>query len=104
MGNTPMHACLQVHKRMGRLKALVCVFPDGPHAYLCTTGAETFSCLSAVGWIFTVLLTYAGFIMLALGAAWNANLGSKLSEIREKWHELRAMPTMKGPEPASTSV
>jgi len=30
--------------------------------------------LSPVGWIFTVTLTYSGFILLAVGALWNANI------------------------------
>lgn len=77
---------------------------SGQYAFLCTTGAETFSCLSAVGWVFTIFLTYSGFFLLASGAAWNSNLCSKLSSVRHKWHELREISRSKsGPPPASAS-
>ena len=35
---------------------------------------ETMQYLAPVGWIFTVTLTYSGFILLAVGALWNANI------------------------------
>ena len=57
---------------------------QGDFAYLCTANAETFSCLSAVGWVFTVVLTYAGFALLAVGSLWNAQLLTKLAAVRDK--------------------
>mmetsp|Transcript_44108 Transcript_44108/g.70871 ORF Transcript_44108/g.70871 Transcript_44108/m.70871 type:complete len:170 (-) Transcript_44108:219-728(-) len=63
----------------------------GQFANHCTTNAESFSCLSPVGWIFTIFLTYFGFGLLAAGSAWNAQLLTKLTTIRTKWHELRAL-------------
>jgi len=63
---------------------------SGPLAGICTEGAETFGCLSAVGWAFTVGATYSGFLLLFVGAAWNANLLSKLAAIQDKWRALRA--------------
>lgn len=51
---------------------------------------ENFSCLSAVGWVFTVFCTYTGFTLLIVGTMWNADLIGKLSAIREQWRELRA--------------
>lgn len=50
---------------------------------------ETFRCLNAVGWIFTVFLTYFGFLLLLIGSFWNANIMDKLDEFRAKWRELR---------------
>lgn len=63
----------------------------GDFAHLCSTNAESFSCLSPVGWIFTIFLTYLGFGLLAMGSAWNAQLLKKLAAVRTKWHELRTM-------------
>jgi len=51
---------------------------------------ETFYCLSAVGWLFTVVFTYLGFAMLFVGTLWNGNICQKLKDIKEKWHELRS--------------
>lgn len=50
---------------------------------------ENISCLSAVGWIFTIVCTYTGFTFLVVGSMWNANICDKLSNFREKWNELR---------------
>jgi len=57
---------------------------------VCTENAETFACLTPVGWAFTVVATYLGFVILFLAAAWNAKLLSKLRAIRTKWRALRA--------------
>ena len=57
---------------------------------LCSAGAsESFACLSTVGWIFTVALTYSGFLVFFFASFWNANLIGKLIVIRNKWHALR---------------
>jgi len=50
---------------------------------------ENMSCLSLVGWLFTVVFTYAGFLLLFIGTMWNANIISKLKEIRKQWQQLR---------------
>lgn len=51
---------------------------------------ETIKCLSTTGVFFTIIFTYVGFILLACGTLWNANIVDKLKDIREKWRELRA--------------
>jgi len=51
--------------------------------------SENMSCLSAIGWLFTVVCTYSGFILLFIGTMWNANIISKLKQIKEKWQALR---------------
>jgi len=50
---------------------------------------ETFRCLSPVGWVFTVVLTYLGFACLVVGTMWNANICDKIQDFRDKWAELR---------------
>jgi hypothetical protein len=61
----------------------------GSSQYVDNCGSETMACLSAVGWIFTVVLTYTGFIFIAVGTLWNANMIDKCKLIRKKWAELR---------------
>ena len=51
---------------------------------------ETMQFLSPVGWIFTVTLTYSGFVLLAIGALWNANIVKKIKKLKEKCRELKA--------------
>lgn len=50
---------------------------------------ETMQFLSPVGWIFTVTLTYSGFVLLAIGALWNANIVKKIKKLKEKCRELK---------------
>ena len=68
-------------------------WPSGPwpgsSEYRHGCESENMSCLSAVGWIFTVVCTYSGFILLFIGTMWSANIVSKLKAIREKWKALR---------------
>lgn len=45
--------------------------------------------LSPMGVLFTIVFTYTGFILLAIGTMWNANLTTKLSSLKEKWRQLR---------------
>jgi hypothetical protein len=52
--------------------------------------AETFACLSLIGWIFTVGLTYSGFALFFFASFWNANLVGKLRDIADKWKSLRS--------------
>jgi len=51
--------------------------------------------LAPVGWIFTVTLTYLGFIGLAIGSLWNANIVQKCSKMKKEWRALRG--TRRGP-------
>jgi len=51
---------------------------------------ENVTCLSAVGWIFTIACTYSGFILLFWGTMWNANLLGKLKQIKKQWQALRS--------------
>lgn len=50
---------------------------------------ENFACLSTIGWIFTVAMTYGGIALLVIGTMWNADIIGKCEEIREKWGEIR---------------
>ena len=50
---------------------------------------ESFECLSAVGWVFTVVLTYTGFATFFFATMWNANLPAKLEAIAARWRALR---------------
>lgn len=51
---------------------------------------ESFQCLSTVGWLFTIVFTYSGFILLMVGSLWNANIMDKLAELKEQWKALRS--------------
>lgn len=51
---------------------------------------EKMRCLTTLGAFTTLVCTYTGFILLAVGTMWNANLVSKLKDARDKWRELRA--------------
>lgn len=63
-----------------------CYHGDG----LCSGGvSESMVCLSAIGWVFTVVLTYSGFLLFFFASFWNANLLGKLTAIRAKWIALR---------------
>jgi len=63
-------------------------FP-GSSQYRAGCKNQYFTCLTLTGWIFTIGLTYSGFILLFTGTMWNANLLSKLKAVRVKWKELR---------------
>jgi len=64
---------------------------EGDFADLCTTLDESFACLSSVGWVFTVFMTYAGFGIFIGASLWNADVLQKVGKIQSKWHELRDM-------------
>jgi len=70
------------------------VWPPGPwpgsSQYRPNCEDEDMACLSVVGWLFTIVFTYTGFIMLFVATMWNAKICEKLREIRRKWAELRA--------------
>ena len=55
-----------------------------------TVQDENLTHLSTVGILFTILATYSGFVMLAVGTLWNAEILKKLGNIRDRWNELRA--------------
>lgn len=60
--------------------------------YECTchcTNSENLFHLSAVGWTFTITMTYLGFIGLAVGSLWNADIISKCKKMRREWRRLR---------------
>eukprot|EP00118_Oscarella_pearsei_P000349 m.4757 g.4757 ORF g.4757 m.4757 type:complete len:103 (+) comp11233_c0_seq1:750-1058(+) len=51
---------------------------------------ENVSCLTPVGILFTTVLTYSGFLFLAVGVLWNANIIQQCKKIGMRWKELRA--------------
>ena len=59
---------------------------------VCGANAETYACLSVVGWIFTVVMTYVGFAFFFVATFWNADLVGKLRAIRDQWRALRRTP------------
>jgi hypothetical protein len=69
------------------------VWPAGPwpgsSQYRSDCHEESMECLSAVGWIFTIALTYGGFGTLFIGTLWNASICEKLADFKQKWRELR---------------
>ena len=44
---------------------------------------------SQVGVIFTITLTYLGFVLLAVGSLWNADILSKIRKLRKQCQKLR---------------
>jgi len=64
-------------------------FP-GSSQYRSGCDEENITCLSIIGWLFTIVFTYTGFILLFWGTMWNANLLEKLKSIKRQWKEIRA--------------
>jgi len=62
-----------------------------PHVCECAscTPTEDFGHLSPMGVWTTIVATYAGFVLLAISVAWNANLIAKLAKLNKKWKQLR---------------
>jgi hypothetical protein len=54
---------------------------------MCSEGAETFRCLSWIGWLVTAFCTYVGFGLFFAGILWNSSL---LPKIAQKWKLLHA--------------
>lgn len=54
-----------------------------------TTQDENLTHLSTIGILFTVVCTYSGFVLLAVGTLWNANIVQKWGVIKAKWARLR---------------
>jgi len=69
------------------------VWKEGPwpgsSQYRSNCPHENVTCSSEVGVVFTIIFTYTGFILLFIGTMWNANLLTKLKEIRRQWKVLR---------------
>jgi len=51
---------------------------------------ETMECLSVVGWFFTIIFTWSGFVLLIVGTFWNAHLIEQLKKIRDEWRRIMA--------------
>lgn len=49
--------------------------PDCPHS---VHGFGGLTCLTLVGWLFTIVFTYTGFGLMMVGVAWGADLHIKL--------------------------
>jgi hypothetical protein len=62
----------------------------GSAEYRAGCHAENIKCLSPVGILFTIVLTYVGFLFLVVGVLWNANIKQQCLKIRAKWRELRS--------------
>lgn len=62
-----------------------CDIPGPDHC----TNHENIAHLSMIGWLFTIVFTYTGFIFLFIGVLWNANILQKCGEIKAQWRELR---------------
>jgi len=65
---------------------------------------ESISCLSAVGFLFTIVFTYVGFSLLVLGSMWNTNIitkfKKKLADIKREYHATpsRRTPSARNPD------
>lgn len=55
-----------------------------------TTSDENLTHLSTIGILFAIVATYSGFILLAFGTLWNANIMAKIKLLKEQWRTLRA--------------
>jgi len=64
-------------------------FP-GSSEYRANCEQENVTCLSTIGWLFTIVCTYSGFILLFWGTMWNANIMNKLRDIKKQWQALRS--------------
>jgi len=61
----------------------------GSDEYRDDCDSEDMSCLSVVGWTITIMCTYVGFAVLTVATLWNANIGDKIKDFKEKWRKLR---------------
>ena len=57
--------------------------------HCCPLSDENLHHLAPMGVLFTMVFTYFGFFLLAVGMLWNVNIGEKLGEIRRQWRVLR---------------
>jgi len=62
-------------------------------AYECVCDAcvfhETLNFLSPVGMVFTITLTYIGFVLLAIGSLWNADIVAKIKKLKTQCQKLK---------------
>lgn len=65
-------------------------YKHNPSVNCISSNNEQIRCLSGIGIFSTLICTYIGFLCLAVGTMWNANLCGKLRDARDKWRELRA--------------
>jgi len=65
-------------------------YVHNPSRNCISSNNEKMRCLTALGVFTTIVCTYLGFVLLAVGTMWNANLVSKLKDARDKWRELRS--------------
>lgn len=83
--------------------------------HCCPLSDENLHHLAPMGVLFTIVFTYLGFALLAVGTLWNANITEKFAEIRLQWRQLRgkdpapaakkqAAPFSLGDQPVSPSV
>jgi hypothetical protein len=64
-----------------------CTLPS-PHCI--PDDQENMAHLSPMGIVFTIIFTYVGFIFLTIGTLWNANIVSKIRQIKKQWILLRS--------------
>uniref|UniRef100_A0A7S0RWP3 Uncharacterized protein n=1 Tax=Chlamydomonas leiostraca TaxID=1034604 RepID=A0A7S0RWP3_9CHLO len=60
-------------------------------------GLKGLRCLTLVGWIFSILCTYSGFIMMVTAVVWSANLHGK---IHAAWSQISIASGRRTPLPA----
>lgn len=80
------------------------VWPEPGSAQYKPHCGESMSCLTTVGIMFTIVCTYTGFICLAIGGLWNANIRKILRKVRMRWRELRAHSASKTVSPEAPAV
>ncbi|GFH20861.1 hypothetical protein V8C86DRAFT_617545 [Haematococcus lacustris] len=51
------------------------------------SGIHGLACLTLVGWLFSILFTYSGFVLMISAVFWSASLGSK---VRRAWSQIQA--------------
>lgn len=61
-----------------------------------TVQDENLTHLSTIGVLFTIVATYSGFIILAVGTLWNADIVKKWGKIKAKWAALRKAAAASG--------
>jgi len=81
-----MHDCGEGYYSVNPGEDCFTCWADG----MCSEGAETFRCLSGIGWFVTVICTYVGFAIFFVGVLWNSKL---IPKIVRKWKLLRLKMT-----------
>lgn len=65
--------------------------------------SETLTYLAPVGIVFTISLTYSGFVLLAIGSFWQADIISKIKKLREACRKLKEQREKKNLEAAGAA-